>query len=101
LAKDFGVLETDTGKEILYLIGARFTARLLTNNHQESIAAYLLTPLGRDELGTQQRGFQTIAGSVQFPIWRPGRARFSELTFETTIMDLTTVIVNALSIRDA
>jgi hypothetical protein len=62
--KIFGVLETDTGKEILHLIVAHFIGRLLTNNHWESIATDLLTPLGRDELRTQQRGFQTIVGSV-------------------------------------
>jgi hypothetical protein len=87
LVKIFGVPEIDTGKEILHLIVAGFIVRLLTNNHQESIAGYLLIPLERDELHTQQKGFQTIAGSVQLPIWRPGRARLSEVTFETTILD--------------
>jgi hypothetical protein len=60
-----------------------------------------LTSLGRDELRTQQRGFQTVVGFVQLPIWRPGRDRLSEVAFETTILDLTNAIVNALPFRDA
>jgi hypothetical protein len=85
----------------MHLITARFMAGLRTNNHQESIAAYLLNPLERDELHTQQSGLQTITGSVQLPIWHSGRARLSEVTFETIILDLMNAIVNACPFRDA
>jgi hypothetical protein len=97
----FGVLDTETSKQILHIILARFYARLLTNNYQEAIAAYLLTPLGRDELRTEQEGYHTIRMDVRLPIWRPARDSRSERTFETTIVELTNAILNARVLRDA
>jgi hypothetical protein len=46
-------IETRPSMQILRTILARFIARILTNNFQEAIAAYCLTPLGRDDLRKQ------------------------------------------------
>jgi hypothetical protein len=50
------MLETESPGWILRVILTRCTTRMLRNNHEEAIAAYCLTPAGREELRTQQTG---------------------------------------------
>jgi hypothetical protein len=95
------ILETETSRPILQIFLAQFYARLLTNNHDEAIAAYLLMPLGREELRVEQKGYQTIRSDLRLPIWRPARNSPDETPFEPKIVDLMNAILNASVIRDS
>lgn len=60
LRKVSNVRDTVISKQILHINVARFYARLLTNRHQEVITADLFALLGREELRTEHKGYQTI-----------------------------------------
>jgi hypothetical protein len=90
-------IETRPSMQILRTILARFILRILTNNFEEAIAGYCLTPLGRDDLRKQQAGSRTIRSGMGLRRWNSGRIPLSEIPFRTTILELTNAISNAPS----
>jgi hypothetical protein len=88
------VIVIESSMQILHTILARFTARILTKNYEESIAACCLVSLGLQELSEQQAGEQTIRSIGELPVWNSVRIAEAQTCFETTIVTLATVISN-------
>jgi hypothetical protein len=68
---------------------------VLRNNHEETIAAYYLTPVGGEELRAQQMGYHAIRSALKLPLCCPRRMMLSDSPFETTIIQLVDAISSA------
>jgi hypothetical protein len=74
-----------------------FSVRILRNNLTEAIAAYCLTPLERRE---QQVGDSLRKSAVCLRVWRPLSLDYHERESGSTIVNVTSATVNAVSASD-